>query len=102
MKNFIFIIFLCLLSQGCTTNSNLPINQPRSHIQTLAPATVEDATKDQPISVDDLDKPKVDISDVVNEQGKKLEEPKQGNADGEIRNMSDTSDFTPEQRTYWM
>jgi len=102
MKNFIFIIFLCLLSQGCTTNSNLPINQPRSHIQTLAPATVEDATEDQPISVDDSDKPNIDISDVVNEQGEKLEEPKQNNADGEIRNMSDTSDFMPEQKSYWL
>ena len=102
MKHLKLVIFLCLLNQGCSTHSNLPMNQPRSHIQTLAPAIIEDATEDQPISVDDLDKPQIDISDVVNEQGKRLEEPKQGNANGEIRNMSDTSDFTPEQRTYWM
>ncbi|WP_198439330.1 hypothetical protein, partial [Moritella sp. F3] len=92
----------CLLNQGCSTNSNLPINQPRSNIQSFAPASVEDATEDQPISVDDLDKPQIDTSDVVDGKGEKLEEPKTEEQSGEIKNMSDTSDFMPEQRTYWM
>ena len=102
MKQLKLIIFLCLLTQGCSTNNNLPINQPTSNIQSFAPAAIEDATADQPISVDDLDKPQIDASDVVDAKGDKLEEPKAEEQSGEIRNMSDTSDFMPEQRTYWM
>ncbi|QUM77800.1 hypothetical protein HWV00_17090 [Moritella sp. 24] len=102
MKHLKLIIFLCLLNQGCSTKNNLPINQPPSNIQSFAPASVEDATVDQPISVDDLDTPQIDASDIVDEKGEKLEEPKTEEQSGEIRNMSDTSDFMPEQRTYWM
>ena len=110
MKHLKLIIFLCLLNQGCTTNSNLPMNQPRSHIQTLAPTTIEEPIEDQPISIDGLGSQQIDTSDIVYDDGKKLEEPKkestkkpkQENAEGEIRNMSDTSDFMPEQKSYWM
>ena len=102
MKQLKLIIFLCLLTQGCSTNNSLPINQPTSNIQSFAPASVEDATEDQAISLDDLDTPPIDAGDVVDEKGNKLEEPKTEEQSGEIRNMSDTSDFMPEQRTYWM
>lgn len=97
MKHFIFIIFLCLLSQGCSTKSNLPINQPRSSIQAFSPAVIEDATADQPISVDDLDNQQINASAVVDENGKQLEE-----QSGEMKNMSDTTDFLPKPRSYWM
>ena len=94
-------MLLCLLSQGCSTSTNLPMNQPSSNIQSFAPASVEDAIRDQPISVDDLDKPQIDASDVVDAKGDKLEEPETEDQ-GEIKNMSDTSDFMPEQKSYWM
>lgn len=77
------------------------MNQPRSNIQSFAPASIEDATEDQPISVDDLDKPLIDASDVVDAKGEKLEKPETEDQ-GEIKNMSDTSDFMPEQKSYWM
>jgi len=102
MRYLPLIIFLCLLNQGCSTKNNLPINQPVSNIQSLAPASVEDATIDQPISVNDLDKPQINASDVVDAKGEKFEEPEVVEESGEMRNMSDTSDFMPEQRTYWM
>ncbi|WP_392340517.1 hypothetical protein [Moritella marina] len=102
MNKLKIIILLCLLNQGCSTNSNLPMNQPTSNIQSFAPASVEDVTADQSISVDDLDKPQIDTSDVIDEKGEKLEQPKTEEQSGEIKNMSDTSDFMPEQRTYWM
>lgn len=102
MRYLPLIIFLCLLNQGCSTKNNLPINQPVSNIRSLAPASVEDATIDQPINVDDLDKPQINASDVVDAKGEKLEDPKTEEPSGEMRNMSDTSDFMPEQRTYWM
>ena len=97
MKSLKLIIGLCLLNQGCSTNHNQPINQPTSTIQTLAPAAIEDATAEQPISVDDLDKQPMDASAVVDESGKQLEE-----QSSEMKNMSDTSDFMPEPRSYWM
>ncbi|KXO13795.1 hypothetical protein AKG98_2368 [Moritella sp. JT01] len=86
------------------------MNQPMSHIQALAPAIVEDAIEDQPISVDALGSQQIDSSDIVYDDGKKLEEtkkeltkkPEQENAKGEIRNMSDTSDFMPEPKSYWL
>ncbi|MFT7682283.1 MAG: hypothetical protein ACI935_001754 [Moritella dasanensis] len=102
MRFLPLIIFICLLNQGCSnnTNSNLPMNRPSSNIQNFAPASIEDATADQPISVDDLDtnidKQKTEPKDEV------LEEPKLNDADGAIRNMSDTSDFMPEEKSYWM
>ncbi|PKH05236.1 hypothetical protein [Moritella sp. Urea-trap-13] len=98
MRFLPLIIFICLLNQGCSNNSNLPMNQPSSNIQNFAPASIEDATADQPISVDDLDKKenKTETKDEV------LEEPKLNDADGAIRNMSDTSDFMPEAKSYWM
>jgi hypothetical protein len=76
------------------------MNQPSSNIQSFAPANIEDATADQPISIDDLDidmnKQKTETKDEV------LEKPKTDNVDGDIKNMSDTSDFMPEQKSYWM
>ncbi|WP_017221126.1 hypothetical protein [Moritella dasanensis] len=100
MRFLPLIIFICLLNQGCSTNANLPMNQPSSNIQSFAPASIEDATAEQPISVDDLDidkqKTETETKDEV------LEEPKTGNVDGDIKNMSDTSDFMPEQKSYWM
>ncbi|MBL1417715.1 MAG: hypothetical protein COB27_012670 [Moritella sp.] len=102
MRYIPLIIFICLLNQGCSTNSNLPINQPTSTIQALAPAAIEDATEDQPISVDDLNKPHIHTSDVVDAKGNKLEEPKTEVLSGEMKNMSDTIDFMPKPRSYWM
>ncbi|QUM79452.1 hypothetical protein HWV01_03595 [Moritella sp. 5] len=116
MKHLKLIIFLCLLNQGCSFHSNLPMNQPvnlpmnqsMSQIQTLAPATVEDAIEDQPISVDGLGSQQINPSDIVYDDGKKLEEPKkeaepvQKDANGDIKNMSDTSDFMPKPKSYWM
>lgn len=99
------------MNQGCSTNSNLPINRPSSNIQAFAPASISpaniaDVTENQPISVDDLDmdmnidididKQKTETKDEV------LEEPKLNYAEGAIRNMSDTSDFMPEEKSYWM
>ena len=66
-------------------------------MQSLAPATIEDATAEQSISVDGLDKPQIDASDVVDGSGKQLEDPS-----GEMKNMSDTIDFMPKPRSYWM
>ncbi|MCJ8348029.1 hypothetical protein [Moritella sp.] len=97
MRYLPLIIFICLLSQGCSTKSNLPINRPTSTIQALALATIEDAKEDQPISVDGLDKLQIDASDVVDESVKQLEDPS-----GEMKNMSDTIDFMPKPRSYWM
>ena len=102
MRYLPLILFICLLNQGCSTKSNLPINQPTSTIQALALATIEDATAEQPISVDDLDKPPIDASDVVDAQGDKLEQPKTEELSGEMKNMSDTIDFMPKPRSYWM
>ena len=108
MKHLKLILFLCLLNQGCSTNSNLPMNQPRSHIQTSMPTTIEEP------NVGALGSQQVEPSDIIYDDGKKLEEPKeeskkeltkkqkQENAEGVIRNMSDTSDFMPEQKSYWM
>jgi hypothetical protein len=101
MNKLKIIMLLCLLSQGCSTKSNLPMNQPSSNIQSFTPASVEDATKDQPIHLDDLDKPQIGANDVVDAKGEKLEEPETEDQ-GEIKNMSDTSDFMPEQKSYWM
>ncbi|SQD80202.1 hypothetical protein [Moritella yayanosii] len=102
MRYIPLIIFICLLNQGCSTNYNQPINQPTSTIQALAPAAIEDATADQPISVDDLDKQQIDASDVVDVKGHKLEQPTTEALSGEMKNMSDTIDFMPKPRSYWM
>lgn len=96
MNKLKLILLFCLLSQGCSTGSNLPINQPRSSIHNFVPASIEDVTTEQPISVDDLDKKQPETKDEV------LEEPKLNNGDGAIRNMSDTSDFRPDPHSYWM
>ncbi|EDM67567.1 hypothetical protein PE36_05778 [Moritella sp. PE36] len=102
MRYIPLIIFICLLNQGCSTNYNLPINQPTSTIQALAPAAIEDATEVQPISVDDFDEPQIHTSDVVDAKGNKLEEPKTEELSGELKNMSDAIDFMPKPRSYWM
>ena len=92
MRYLPLIIFICLLSQGCSTKSNLPINRPTSTMQSLAPKAIEDATENQPI----------DASAIVDEKGKRLEEPKTEDPSGEMKNMSDTIDFMPKPRSYWM
>ena len=102
MKQLKLIIFICLLNQGCSTYSNQPINQPASNIQSFTPAAIEDVTVDQPISVDDLDTPLIDASDVVDAKGNKLAQPKTEEFDSDMRNMSDTSDFMPKAKSYWM
>jgi len=105
MKYFLFIIFICLLNQGCSTKNSLPINNPTGNIQAIAPAAVEDATQAQPIAPeisDSINQP-IDANDVVFDNGKQLEAPKQTQDDSsEMKNMSDTSDFMPEPRSYWM
>jgi len=85
MRFIPLIIFICLLSQGCSTKSNLPINQPSSSIPSFAPATIEDATVEQAISLDDLDKPQIEASDVVDAQGEQLEVPEAEDQNGEIK-----------------
>ncbi|NQZ40293.1 MAG: hypothetical protein HRT96_09460, partial [Moritella sp.] len=52
----------------------------------------EDATENQPI----------DASAIVDEKGKRLEEPNTEDPSGEMKNMSDTIDFMPKPRSYWM
>ncbi|MDX2318987.1 MAG: hypothetical protein QNK26_00115 [Moritella sp.] len=103
MNKLKIIMLLCLMSQGCSTNSNLPMNQPVSNIQGLAAAPVEDATQYQPISVDDLDNKTLETKDEVLEEPKQADaEPKQDVTNGEIKNMSNVNDFMPKPQSYWM
>lgn len=107
-----------MFNQGCSTNTNQPINQPSSAIKNLTPATVIDATATQPIHTIDISEEKLDTtdlsnqqinaSDVIYEDGKTLGEPTPGTEvpqeieSSEIKNMSDTDDFIPKPKSYWM
>jgi len=115
MKHYIFIIFICLLSQGCSsTRTNQPVKQPRAS----TPAVVVQAIEEQPTNVGalglGLGPQLVNPNDIIFPEDTRLKEPKkelskkqkkkqkQQKADGEAKNMSDTSDFMLEGKSYWM
>ncbi|MGK0273525.1 MAG: hypothetical protein ACI88H_004206 [Cocleimonas sp.] len=101
MNKLKLIMFLCILTQGCSLGSHEQINQPVSAIYALEAAPLATLSSEQIINpdIDGASRLQIDADEVIYENGESVEE---AESDGSIESASDNTDFLPKPPSYWM
>ncbi len=106
MNNLKLVMFLCILIQGCSSNSNEPINQPVSAIPVFEAGPLATLPSEQAINpdVDGESRLQIDANDVIYDNGESVEgaEKVQAESGGSMKSVSENTDYLPKPPSYWM